>query len=46
MSRPIRIDEEVYAAVLAAKQEVERQTGRLASMSDGVRLLLERANGQ
>lgn len=43
MSRPIRVDEQVYTAILEAKITVEQTTGRPASMSDGVRLLLEAA---
>ncbi len=42
----IRVDEEVMAALLAIRAELERETNRPASMNDAVRELMIRRRGE
>ena len=41
-TKTIRVDPEVYQALLVLKQELERERQRHVSMSDAVRAVLER----
>jgi len=40
-SRPIRVDSEVFARVLAKKAELEFKQGRVITLNDALRALLE-----
>lgn len=39
----IRVDDEVYAKVLERKHQMEQETGRLWSMNETLKLMIEEA---
>lgn len=46
MSKNIRVDEEVMAALLAIRAQLEKETNRPASMNDAVHELIRRHQGR